>query len=77
MNMNVNGVTSNTPVYGATSAASANTTSEQKVTTDATTKPNDTGVVYEKSDAFRLSWIKPLPFRFILQKKRNYFQKDL
>ena len=52
MNMNVNGVTSNTPVYGATSAASTNATSEQKVTTDATTtKQNETGVVYEKSDA--------------------------
>ena len=50
MNMNVNGVTSNTPVYGTTSAASANTPSEQKVTTDvAATKPNDTGVVYEPS----------------------------
>ena len=58
MNMNVNGVTSNTPVYGATSAASANTTSEQKVTTDATTKPNDTGVVYEKSDAAAASTTK-------------------
>lgn len=59
MNMNVNGVTSNTPVYGTTSAASANTTSEQKVTTDATTtKPKDTGVVYEKSDAATTSTTK-------------------
>lgn len=51
MNMNVNGVTSNTPVYGTTAAASANTTEEQKVTTDATstTTTNDTGVVYEPS----------------------------
>lgn len=48
--MNVNGVTSNTPVYGTTSAPSPNTASEQKVPTDATTKPNDAGVVYEKSD---------------------------
>lgn len=59
MNMNVNGVTSNTPVYGTTSAASANTPSEQKVTTDvAATKPNDTGVVYEKSDATATSTTK-------------------
>lgn len=51
MNMNVNGVTSNTPVYGTASAASANTASEQKATTDAvnTTTANDTGVVYEPS----------------------------
>ena len=45
--MNVNGVTSNTPVYNTTPAA---TTSEQKVATDAkNTTSNDTGVVYEPS----------------------------
>jgi len=53
MNMNVNGVTSNTPVYGTTPAASANTAGEQKVTTDAaastTTGTNESGVVYEPS----------------------------
>ena len=49
MNMNVNGVTSNTPVYGTTSAAPANAASEQKVATDAANKSNDNGVVYEKS----------------------------
>lgn len=49
MNMNVNGVTSNTPVYGTTSAAST-TASEQKVQATATnTTTNDTGVVYEPS----------------------------
>lgn len=50
--MNVNGVTSNTPVYSTTSAAST-TASEQKATTDAatstTTNVNETGVVYEPS----------------------------
>jgi len=51
MNMNVNGVTSNTPVYDTTSAASSTMTSEQKVTPDAATSTakNESGVVYEPS----------------------------
>ncbi len=50
MNMNVNGVTSNTPVYGTTSAA-ASTTAEQKTqeTATNTTTANETGVIYEPS----------------------------
>ncbi len=50
MNMNVNGVTSNTPVYGTTSAA-APTATEQKTqeTATNTTNANETGVVYEPS----------------------------
>lgn len=51
MNMNVNGVTSNTPVYDTTSAASSTGASEQKVVTDAaaSTTKNESGVVYEPS----------------------------
>ncbi len=46
MNMNVNGVTSSTPVYS-TAAASASTTNEAKATVN--NKANETGVVYEPS----------------------------
>ena len=47
MNMNVNGVTSNTPVYGSAPVAAP---VEQKTQTTATnTTTNDTGVVYEPS----------------------------
>ena len=57
MNMNVNGVTSNTPVYGTTSA---NTTEEQKVTNNATDKAttNDNGVVYEPSNEKAVDSVK-------------------
>ena len=47
MNMNVNGVTSSTPVYGTTASAA---TTEQKAQGTATnTATNDTGVIYEPS----------------------------
>ena len=60
MNMNVNGVTSNTPVYGNTSAAPSNTTEEQKVTNNATDKTttNDNGVVYEPSNEKAVDSVK-------------------
>lgn len=47
MNMNVNGITSSTPVYSNTSAAQTPVTSEQKVAANNTT--NESGVVYEPS----------------------------
>lgn len=50
MNMNVNGVTSNTPVYGTTSVAATGAAAEQKASTAATnTTTNKSGVVYEPS----------------------------
>lgn len=47
MNMNVNGITSSTPVYGTTSIAQNTAASEQKATVNNTT--NESGVVYEPS----------------------------
>lgn len=47
MNMNVNGITSSTPVYSAPSAAQATAAGEQKVAANNTT--NESGVVYEPS----------------------------
>lgn len=47
MNMNVNGITSSTPVYNTPSTTSANTASEQKVNVNNTA--NESGVVYEPS----------------------------
>lgn len=47
MNMNVNGVTSSTPVYGTTASAAATEQKTQSVATNTTT--NDTGVIYEPS----------------------------
>ena len=47
MNMNVNGITSSTPVYSTTTAAQTTVASEQKVAANNTT--NESGVVYEPS----------------------------
>ncbi len=47
MNMNVNGITSSTPVYSTTPVAQTTTASEQKVAANNTT--NESGVVYEPS----------------------------
>ena len=47
MNMNVNGITSSTPVYSTPATAANNTASDQKVAANNTT--NESGVVYEPS----------------------------